>query len=460
MNRTYSSAVIAAALLGPGVAHAGGFTVARFGGEHGHAASDSVTSIYYNPAGLALGDGTRIYVEGTFAYRTVDYTRDEGAIDNPGTGTPDDAIAANAGEAHLANAIASPFFGVASDLGGKGVTVALGFYAPFGGQAAWDQNEAYAGNEDYPGAVDGVQRWANIEGLQRSLYFTLGAAWASPNKTVSFGIGLNAIKTEISLVRARQATGTDDVVGEGRSLIEVDDLTFGLGLGATWMPNKQVRVGVSYQSKPGFGEMSLEGTLENTFPSGQTQQDVILYQRMPDVARVAAEVFPSPQLTLRFAADWQHWKAYENQCLVDAADDAAKCAFNADGSLDVAGGGSGVVVNLPRDWKDTFGVKAGAGYAIDSTLEVAGSLSYDSNAVPDDTMDPGLFDMNKVILQLGAAKALGKLELTATLGQVFYAARTTEPRAVDPTPPSLNPDMAGEYKSSVTYGMIGVGAKL
>src|SRR5450432_3382122 len=42
---------------------AGGFSSAQFGGAHGNAASDSLTSIFYNPAGLALDDGTRAYAE-------------------------------------------------------------------------------------------------------------------------------------------------------------------------------------------------------------------------------------------------------------------------------------------------------------------------------------------------------------------------------------------------------------
>jgi len=36
------------------VAHAGGFSTARFGGERGHAATDHVSAVYYSPAGLAL----------------------------------------------------------------------------------------------------------------------------------------------------------------------------------------------------------------------------------------------------------------------------------------------------------------------------------------------------------------------------------------------------------------------
>ena len=456
-------------LAPPTSSHAGGFSTARFGGEHGHAASDHVTTIYYNPAGIALGKGTRIYVEGTLAYRTVDYDRDEGAIDNPGSATPDEAIDANSGPAHLANILASPFVGIVTDAGVKGLGLGLALYAPFGGQAEWDKNTAYEGDATYPGAVDGPQRWAAIEGHQRTIYITAGAAWTSPRRSVAFGAGLNLISSDLALVRARNATGTDDLVNpdgsvaEGRSLLEASDLTVGLGLGAMWMPTRKVRLGIGYQSMPGFGDMTLEGTLTNKFGSNpETAVDVVLLQRMPDVLRVSAEIEASDALVLRLAADWQRWSQYANQCLLPADDEAMRCTFRPDGSIDTAAGGSGqVIVNLPRDWTDTFSAKVGAGYHVSDKVEVGGSVTYDSNAVPDETMDPSLFDMDKVIVQLGGDVGLGdKLSLSAHLGQVVYFSRTTEPRAEDPEPPSLNPDMAGTYSSSVTYLLVGLGVKL
>jgi long-chain fatty acid transport protein len=470
MRSTSSRSAVAAGLVSATLgaaaspASAGGFTTTRFGGEHGHAASSDLSSIYFNPAGLALGGGTAVYVEGLVAYRTVDYVRDAGAIDNPGTGTPADAEAANAGPASLANVLAAPFIGVATSLGNTGLSVGVAAYAPFGGQADWDTNEAYRDDAAYPGAVDGTQRWAAIAGAQRTLYGTLGVAWRARDRRIAVGLGLNAISSEVSLLRARNATGTDDVTGEGRSLLELTDTTFGLGLGVMWQATPDVRIGASYQGRPGFGEMSLRGTLTNKFGSAPETvlEDVELRQALPDILRVAAEVRLSDALVLRLAADWQRWSAFENQCLVDyAVDPDPVCAFNEDGSLDTAAGGRGVVVNLPRDWQDTFSGRVGAGYRVTPRLLAEGSVSLDTNAVPDETIDPSLFDMTKLIVQAGAQLTLGAgLFVRATLGQVVYFSRDVAPRAVDPAAPSRNPDMAGEYSQSVTYGLLGVGVTL
>ena len=45
-------------------------------------ATSNPTAIYFNPAGMSLMGGTRLMLDGTFAWRSLTYTRDPGAIDN------------------------------------------------------------------------------------------------------------------------------------------------------------------------------------------------------------------------------------------------------------------------------------------------------------------------------------------------------------------------------------------
>ena len=80
-------------------AHAGGFLAATFGGESGHPTTDDASAIYFNPAGLSLKRGTRLRIEGSLVWRLASYDRPAGAIDNPGSGTPSDALSANSGKA-------------------------------------------------------------------------------------------------------------------------------------------------------------------------------------------------------------------------------------------------------------------------------------------------------------------------------------------------------------------------
>ncbi|KAB2910087.1 MAG: hypothetical protein F9K40_03485 [Kofleriaceae bacterium] len=463
LRAVFSVAVMAS------TAHAGGFSTARFGGERTHAASDQLGTVYYNPAGLAYGSGTRGVIEGLFAYRTIEYTRPVGAIDNPDdpNGTPTDGVGANAGEATLANTLASPFIGIATDAGIEGLGVGVGIYVPFGGQAKWDRNEAFADSTMYPGAVDGPQRWAAIEGEQRSLYYTLAAAWRTKTGSFGVGAGLNVVQSSVSLVRARNVDGSDDLVSaggvlkEGRSLVEGEGIQLGAGIGVMFKPTPCSRIGVSYQSQPGFGEMKLEGTLTNKFGTGpELVSDIEVRQELPDVVRVAGEWHAFTRAALHVAFDYQRWSAYKNTCIMNAGSSGA-CAVNADGSTDE----QGIIVNVPRNWADTYTIRAGGRYFASDALEVNGGLTYDTSAIPydedkDDSIDPSLFDMNKIIAQAGVAYRTGKLDLTFTAGHVLYLERTVEPRAADPLAPSRNPDMAGTYKSAVTYGILGVGVHM
>lgn len=449
----------------PGVAAAGGFTTTRFGGEDGHAATENPVSTFYNPAGLAYGEGTRGYIEGLFAYRTVEYTRDPDAIDNVGTRTPSDAIDRNSGTGTLGNAIVSPFVGIVTDAGIPGLGVGLSVSVPFGGQASWDKDSRFANDAVYPGAVDGPARWASIEGEQRSLYYTLGAGWRTADGRFGFGAALNVVQSKIDLVRARNFDGTDDLLradgslAEGRSLLQVDSIDLAASIGFMWKPTHCSRIGISYQTQPGFGEMTLAGQLTNQFGEGSpTTIDIELRQQLPDSLRIGGMWRALPNVILHAALDYQRWSKFSNQCFVQPGAPAGACDADDDG---IATDSAELILNIPRAWKDTIGVRVGGTYEASEVLAVQGGILYDSNSVPDATLDPALLDTDKIIPQLGVRYAVGKVDLHATAGHVFYLSRTTAPRTVDPPgTKNRNPDMAGDYSTAVTYMLLGVGVKM
>jgi long-chain fatty acid transport protein len=449
----------------PALVRAGGFTTARFGGENATPTADQPTAIYYNPAALALGSGTRIYAEGLLAWRTASYTRPSGAIDNPlaegdlGAGTPPDGVAANAGKATLANFIASPFLGVASDVGVPNLGVGLAMYVPFGGQSSWDENEDFEGDARFPGAVDGVQRWSTIEGELRAIYVSAAGAYRLPAAKLAFGASLSFVRQEIDTIRARTAQGTDDLVAgdtqvEGRSVIDVKGNSVAAALGVVWQPLETLWIGASYQSQPGFGETAQSGTLTNKFGSGATAvTDVEVLQTLPDVIRLGGRWRARPDVEVRLSFDWQRWGVFDNQCLINAGAADASCDLMDDGSL--GPDARGVTVNLPRHWKDTYGVRGGGSFWVLPELELAGGLSFDTEAAPARYIDPSLMDMNKLIAHAGARYALldDQLSLNLTLNNVFYFSREIEPRTSDAgfAPPSRVPDFAGTYELNVFY---------
>lgn len=464
--------LIAAAVLTasiPATAGASGFLVARFGGEQGHPTTNHPSAIYFNPAGLAFTTGTHLYVEGLFGIRTASYNRPVAAIDNvvpdgqTGTaGTPSSATSANAGEAKLSNLVAAPFIAVTSDLGIRNLGVGAGVYVPFGGNAKWDQNSEYAGNDTYPGAVDGVARWGSIEGSIQSLYATAAGAYYFPELRLSVGVGLNVVMTSVNTIRARNASGTDDLLTttgslqEGRSVIDVSNTTFSLGIGAIMRPTNRVALGLSYQSRPNFGTTNLKGKLRTKLAlAAPSEDDIELRWPLPDVLRAGITVRPIDRVEVRLFGDFVRWSVVDDHCGMTAATADQGCRLTPGHSGDSSG--AVLAFNIPRHWEDAFSLRVGASYWLTNRRELFVGLGYDGSAVPDETMAPDIIDQTKMTASVGARVLLtDNILISGTFTQVVYFEREVGVRTSTFDSISRTPDGAGTYNQSVSLFNLGL----
>ena len=431
-------------------ASASGFFVARFGGEHGHPTTDNPTAMYYNPAGLSLGAGTRLYIDGNFAWRSFTYDRDPAAIDNASDGTGvgetaftplGDGVRANSGEASLMNFIAAPFVGVASDFGVKGLGLGLSFYAPFGGSSQYDQAEDISG---LPGAKDGPQRWWAIEGTIRSVYLTAAASYRIAPARLSLGMSVNAVKSEVNTIRARNLDGTDNLIEqagslEGRALLNTSSWDLSVGAGLIWEPVDRLWFGLSYQSAPGFGETEQKGEAKLNFGRSDTDTvNVSLFQTLPDVYQAGMRWRSSDQWEFRLFGNYIRWSVFESQCvlqdgLVNGREQNCAYDLEADRIASDQNQTSELgqpLVFIPRQWKDGFAVRAGTSYWFSSDVEVFGGAGFDSSAVPDETLEPALFDTDKYTISLGGRFTFldDDFALGMTYTQVIYMPREIDPR--------------------------------
>lgn len=453
-------------LAASGEASAAGFAVARFGGEHGNPVATNVTSIYYNPAGLAFGHGHRLYLDGVFALRSASYDRPVSAIDADPPSELD--IAANSGEGTLSNFLVSPFIGFATDFGTDlPLAFAVGFYAPFGGQSVWDSVEPVEGA---PGAVDGPQRWYVMDGTIRTLAITGAFAYRIESARLSFGLGANLYLSEIDTIRARNANGTDAVTSgdgglqEGRSWLRADATNVGIGAGVMWEAVENTFwIGASYQSQPGFGEYELTGTLDNALAiSPPSQNQIEITQSLPDIIRLGFRFRPMDALELRLFGDYTRWSAFEQQCIVNTelpGDNETVCAVGADGGRLNEENSTRVIQNLQRSWEDTFGVRLGASWYANEQWELMVGAGYDSNAIPDEFLEPALMDFDKVTASLGARwQAIEMLGLALTLTNVFYFERDTTGVGTGETlaAPSRQPSSEGVYNQNVLVINLGL----
>jgi long-chain fatty acid transport protein len=465
------AAVLAISLL-TGTAAANGLLVGNLGGDHGHPTTTDPSAIYFNPAGLSLSQGTRLQVSGLFVYRQFSYERPVSAIDRfqvanePLSGTPEDALTANAGRASLLNFMASPFIAAVSDFGVPNLGVGAGFFIPFGGQAHFDRNAAYAGSTKYPGAVDGVQRWAGIDGSMVVSYGTVAVGYRLPRLRLSLGVGASIIMTSLETVRARNADGSDDLVTatgalqEGRGYLKASGTTGGISAGVVYQPTARSWLGLSYQSQPGFGKTTLTGTMESKLgPVAEaTPSDIVLEQELPDLVRLGARYRPRPTIELRAAGEYVRWSVLERQCVLSRATPDRACKVLPTGAP--APDGKGILLVIERDWHDAFGARVGGSYWLRPHIELLAGLGYDGSAAPDRTLEPSFADMNMITASLGARlQVTRRVAADATYTQAFCLERTTQARPRDtvsgrlvgPVAPSKSPDGAGTYRQQLGF---------
>src|SRR5205085_4845741 len=120
---------------------------------------------------------------------------------------------------------------------------------------------------------------------------------------VSFGLSANVINAKTFDLRAATAPGYDDLVdlngqiAEGRALLDTSATTFSLGVGVAWEPTPEWRIGASYQSQPGFGTVTEEGTLKKKLGvAAPTSDNVEQRYSLPDVVRLGASFRPNKQI--------------------------------------------------------------------------------------------------------------------------------------------------------------------
>jgi long-chain fatty acid transport protein len=424
-------------------AFASGFATARFGSEHGTPADPNPTAIYYNPAALAETVGFEFLGEYDLAIRRATYTHTHAPTD---VNEPPGADGGNNGTGTLTNMVGAPFVGGSYKLT-KDLAIGAGFFAPIGGVETWSQNENFRNNPKYAGPVDGSQRWYSITGSIISIYVSGGLAYKIPHTGLSLGLSGNLIHTQIDTVRARTAMGDDNIANETRALLNVSGFEGSFGAGALYeaVPEK-LWLGFSYQARPNVsGGMKLDGTL-NIYPlavgAADTAQKVSLYQDYPDILRLGGRYKPTRDTELRLFGYWERWSNFKNQCISLRG---TPCLVNADGS---AAAGSMPIQNLPRHWQDGFGVRAGGSYWFRKAVEGFVGVGYDSNAEPDDRLEPVLMDVKMVTLAVGGRVDVSKhVQLGLSYTSFFGIPRDTTGESVNAKlpAPSTGPDAGGQY---------------
>ena len=233
------------------------------------AVAEDVSTIFFNPAGLALIPGPQVAgaVHGINLKSEFSGT---GTITPPAT-----AVGSNTG-GDLGDLAVVPnlYFGMPI---GERFAFGIGVNAPFGLITEYD--------EAWVGRFLGIKSDVKTVNVNPSVAFKV-------NEVVSLGAGVNWQKVDAELTNAV-------LLGpgiEGRSKLEADDDTWGWNVGALFQLSEDMRVGVSYRSALDY---SLEGSVTVTGPTGATVAS------FPAEAKVTFPDMAILSVVQRFGEKWE-----------------------------------------------------------------------------------------------------------------------------------------------------------
>lgn len=413
-------------------ANAAGYLVARFGSDHGTPAMPNNFAMYFNPAAMSGMKGTQLTGDLSALLRFVSYTREQTALSpsaaNSGLTGNQSYVNSNTGNNKIVNVLALPFLGISSDFGSKWFRAGYSLYVPFGGLAKWNQKDEVTGS---PGSNDGPQRWHNISGQILTIYNTLAASVKIGDTGLAIGANFSPIIHNVSTVRARNLDGSDDTVGlggelvEGRSLINAWSLNFGAAFGLYYASkDESARIGLSYTSQPGFGTTRISGTLKQTLgagPEGESTK-IDLLNAYPDIIRLGGAIRVHPKVEVRSDIEYARWSTFDKQCVVKRGTDCNLDQYGADKS----GAAANVILNIPREFKDTVLWRMGPAWFVSDRTELFGSFGVGTPAVPKKTIDASTIDALTLYFTAGARVAVSKkVAVGVSYNHIYFATVNT-----------------------------------
>ena len=407
----------------------------RFGGEFGHAAAPTPFAVFYNPAALGGTKKFHLAADLSLALHSAEFKRTETTVPEPA-----DATGANTGTAEMFDVIAGPTLAGSFKL--KDFAAGFGIFAPMSGSERWKGNDAFKGNETYPGPQDGAARWHMIEGYARNVYLSSAASYTIPAIRLSLGAGLNLVYSAVSAARASTASLDDNLVNEGRVLIDASGWVWSFSLGAmVEVLPRRFWIGASYQAPPGlYDGMELDGKFSQNLGGVPSTDKATLHQTLADVLRFALR-WHEPRWELRVFGDYARWSLFESQC---ATQRGAPCK----------GGGANIFHEDVHRWKDAFSARVGGSYYMSEQWELFAGLGYDGNAIPAAYLEPSIIDGHDLSATLGARVKLGSnVALALSYAHIHMLPRdTTGKSRLDQLPAAelqRMPTAGGEYRQWV-----------
>jgi len=387
-GRTLVAAALAAAVAAgiASAAHAGGLARPNVVSARGVALGGAFTAIaddpsawYYNPAGAAWGeDAVSLGLEAVYAPRSYTPLPDS-------TGTPQPA--------QKASAVAPvPTLGIVVHPRTNGVPSRVAFGAGlwnvFGGQIKFDK------------FADPNKKAVNSS---TDLVFELGAGVAyevddvlAIGGDIRMGLGMFSVDATANPIDSNLSSVG---VGVGANLGIMLRPVHGLQIGAAWRSGMNV-------STSGSGTTG-SGTSVTTL-------DVQQLQKWPQVGSLGVAVSSGPHLRVSGQVDWTQWSKFDS-LLIEFP------------------GAPSSNQNFDLGWKDNWSFRGGAEWRLAGGGAVRVGGYYDTNAVPDRSIERQYLDSNKKGVSGGGTGVFGKWRIDGAVDFTLPGTRTVPDNSADYT---------------------------
>lgn len=383
-------ATLAVTLVTSAVASAAGFSIFEAGSRATGVAgafvarADDTSAMFYNPAGLGGIEKTEAMVGVTLIMPVSSF---DGANPYPGAG-----YSVN----QKSMIFFPPNFYLATPLG-KGITLGLGTWFPFGLATAWEDQDSFRGRF--------ISQRIDLRQYAMSLQLSAQLApW------IKIGAGPELRVGDVKLNKNQGAFDpySQKFVDVAHVDLTQDGFSYDMGwtAGIQLKPTSWMSLGASYHSsvKQDYtgnaqffqittGHADFDKAVAASIPFGETVNGSTFIE-YPAITQLGASFAVSKCVTLDLAAVYTQWSTFNSTTI--AFDKSPK----------------GIQVPslvLPHNWTNVWSYRAGMSWLLPSEkVELAGGIVYDQTPQPDSDTSPLLPDANRTGYSIGASFKIGK----------------------------------------------------
>jgi long-chain fatty acid transport protein len=357
------------------------------------AGAQDISSMFWNPAAMALFDGTQVFLGGSYIKATMDLSGASGTR-APGFQPGNLPISGGPDLPNAVNQPVVPALYVARRLSEQW-SVGLSVNVPFGLVT------------NYPG--DFVGRYYGLETSLKTYDIAPAVAWK--NDAWTLGLALVARKAEATITNAVDFGAIGNSMGvpgfipggsDGTASLSGDCWSYGYKLGATWAATPDLRFGVGYQAQTTLdvkGFVGYQG-VPGAFAASITDSDAEARIKLPATASAGATWQLTPTFSLAGEIAWTGWSCFNELRVTFAsgqADDVTE-----------------------ENWKDTMFYSLGAIWKVSPQWSLKGGLAYDRSPVDNQSRTPRIPDSDRTWISVGAGWAADpRTSIDLGLTQIF-----------------------------------------